>query len=81
MATLLLLVAAKADVAREIKRRLDMKKTFAARLLIAAFGLLLLALAHLACGGSGYKSPTAPVNFGSTPTPMGAPTPTPGPGY
>ena len=58
-----------------------MKKTFAARLLIAAFVLLLPALALLGCGGSGYKSPTAPANFGGTPTPMGAPTPTPGPGY
>ncbi len=58
-----------------------MKKTFAARLLTAVFVLLLLAFGHLACGGSGYKSPTAPADFGGTPTPMGAPTPTPGPGY
>jgi hypothetical protein len=58
-----------------------MKKTFAVRLLTAVFALLLLALGHLACGGSGYKSPTAPAEFGGTPTPMGAPTPTPGTGY
>jgi len=58
-----------------------MKKTFAARLLTTVFVLLLLGLGHLACGGSGYKSPTAPSEFGGTPTPMGAPTPTPGPGY
>jgi hypothetical protein len=68
-------------VACEIERRLDMKKTFAARLLTAMFVLLLLALGHLACGGSGSSSPTAPASFGGTPTPMGAPTPTPGTGY
>jgi hypothetical protein len=68
-------------VACEIERRLDMKKTFAARLLTAMLVFLLFALGHLACGGSGYKSPTAPVEFGGTPTPMGAPTPTPGTGY
>ena len=58
-----------------------MKKAFAARLLTAVLVLLLLALGHLACGGSGSKSPTAPAEFGGTPTPMGAATPTPGTGY
>ena len=58
-----------------------MKKTFGARLFTSMFVLVLLALGHLACGGSGSKSPTAPSEFGGTPTPMGAPTPTPRPGY
>ena len=57
-----------------------MKKTFAVRLLTAVFVFLLLAFGHMACGG-GSSSPTAPASFGGTPTPMGAPTPTPGTGY
>jgi hypothetical protein len=81
MATWLLLLTAKAIGRQRNQKEVHMKKTFAVRLLTAVFALLLLALGHLACGGSGSKSPTAPAEFGGTPTPMGAPTPTPGTGY
>lgn len=47
-------------------------KTSATQSLLLALVAVLLVIGHLACGGSGYSSPTAPAMQG-TPTP--GPTP------
>jgi hypothetical protein len=44
------------------------------RTILVALVLGALALAHSACGGSGYESPTSPATVG-TPSPGATPTP------